>query len=502
MKFSKRQLIILIFSVLLVASICVTLYLGFHHPVKKTVSYRTELKESCQELVRNLISDTIGHYTHAGQYATGILSDSSDLSVSCVLNSIKGYDEYAGTMADFSLKKNHASKVAAGDIRISYKGIPFFSAKASVSNQKLKLMIPKLYNGLLSVDTTDLSSKISNSMLSMFIPEDIDLSVLDNLDYDNIFTPDNYEYLSKAHIFLINDFKKLYPDDIELINKNVTVDKVEDGYILTIKKAAIKTFVSDFGNYLFDSPLLQAAMNQYLRQVYLSDPHISDYFEYEDYKEQYVNSVRGTVTSTTYIIADLINFDMEFHFVCDEAGRITGIFYSDGNNDLSLDLKFDFSPTRYSANMDGYIDLNIMSDHYKLQINRSIEDTDSSVTDSINISTSQFDIHYLANLYKESDSVDRTVYGTIDNNTFNVCSKTEFSFLTDKKVGYSNHLETSINSNKIFSFDSTADMAPARDDVMELSGDERSILDMKLTELYSLVSEITDNINTLKGQFN
>ena len=45
-------------------------------------------------------------------------------------------------------------------------------------------------------------------------------------------------------------------------------------------------------------------------------------------------------------------------------------------------------------------------------------------------------------------------------------------------------------------------MEPARDDVVELSGDERNILDMKLTELYSLVSEITDNINTLKGQFN
>ncbi len=503
----NKKILKYIVPLLIVAVIGMSLAFALNRHKETRKSYGSELSEHFSQLMSSTFhSEIIDTLDMGDSFET--LTDNSFLASSTLqLSKLNGLPEYEGLSLDATLRKDNSTKEALADLRGKHNEIQLMSSKIYLNNTSLKMMIPKLFRGIITFDTTNFSEKLNNSIFSMVINKSIDLSFLDNLSFDNLVEKASGYSPEQLIQYLCEDFKELYPDDAQTISDNIYVSKDENGYTFTIKSKAMKLFLTDAGSYLFDSQMLKLALSEYLNLKYAQDPYLSDYYTLDEYKELFIDAAKDSVNSTTTLLSDVINFDINVKFELDDKGNIKSISYVNTNDEVSIDTIFNFVPLSNTTNVDGHITVKALDNTYTLSMSKESAIENSDVSNVLKIAFSDkssdlFSFDYDSSYKKSDNTFDININGKYGEEAAGLSFSTTIDDVSNKSISLTPSLSATINSTQCVQVNGTFSLVPLDYKIVAPKGKEYDIFSMKLSEMTPLITEISENINSIKGQLN
>ncbi len=388
--------------------------------------------------------------------------------------------EHFGITANY--QNDTAKKTAVAMINTDFKDIKLLSGRFELEDTVLKASIPSLYKGIITLDTLGLSDRLNNSVMGIFIKDLIDINVFDKINYDNIFKGDisdifeSIDY-NKFSLNVVNEFTNLYEDDAKIIKDNIYTIKEENGdFTFVIKNKAIKLLIIDIGNYIFEGETPCKLIDLYLTQEYRANSQISKYYSLEDYKKTYKNNLKDSVSDTTALLADVINFNINVSVTIDKNGRIDKITYNKGDENIALDLCIDFIYTDNSCDFTSYVNATLASTDYRFDFSKEhkvLSDTSESVffTAKTGENTNTLSITYdYEDISKSSCKTDIV-----------------FSLMTNDVTKATAALNADIHTLSY--------------DIIPMSGKELDVMNMSFKDLKSLLTEIQTNFESLERMF-
>lgn len=502
----NRKLFLVPLLCILLAVIGVTVYVHQSRTNQSTeYKAKTELMQKCLDMAGLLFHSEASEYLGLSDFFRTQKNTSWQTVLDASLDALYEKEDYSGLGLHATLQKNDSSKEAWLDARGDYRGISLISGRASLTGSVLRLQVPKIYKNILVLDTEALSELADNSIISIAISQLLDPSILKNLNYDVLLGEKSLLDFRNVLRHLAAEFQELYPEDYETINKNITVTRTASGYTLTLKEKALKIFVSDIGNFLFDSSTIHSIWVTYLNQKYKTDPYLSEYYSLAEYREQYLSVTRESVTDTTNIIADLIHFDVPVEFQLDDSGNICSISYEQKNDNLSVVLNMLFTPTGNALDCTGLFSVNVLDTMYEMQFSKDTKISDSDLTLSVAASAKQdgktlFSSDIVSLLDKKSLEQTITYTGFYDSDTVACSTAIDWSKKTGKQLDILlQHLNIQMNQTVLLSLSGECSISPLDAGVSSLKGKEYDILNLNLSQLRRIVSEITENLKHFKS---
>lgn len=469
------------------------------------IDYRQELTSKCTELVSALLHSEIDGYLGLETIASS-MGGSSRTALDISLNSFQESEDYSGLGLRLDIQKNNPSKQALISAGFDFRNVALLSGRLYIEDSLIKLQVPKLYKDILTVDTAAFSGDADKSVLGNMLENLIDLSLIQNLNYDTLFGSKISWSSDMPVIRLVSEFQELYPDDWDTISQNITVTKAQDFYTLTLKAEAMKIFVTDLGNFLFESPRIHRGFSRYLEQKYKTDPHISSYYTLEEYQKQYLSAARESVTDTANIIADLINFDISVNFHLDASGKISRISYRQGNENLSADLEFQFTPVGNTADMTGCFFVTVMDTEYGFHLKKETTVSDSRIALDWSADWEKEQeikgTASLASVLEKADNMQNIRFSFSGEDSGFFQGALSYDMPADDHIAvFLSDFTVSMNNRTLISLTGSYDLTSLDNEISLPKGKEYDILNLKMTELAEIISKITGNLEKLKGQF-
>ena len=229
-------------------------------------------------------------------------------------------------------------------------------------------------------------------------------------------------------------------------------------------------------NYIFEGETPCKLIDLYLTQEYRANSQISKYYSLEDYKKTYKNNLKDSVSDTTALLADVINFNINVSVTIDKNGRIDKITYNKGDENIALDLCIDFIYTDNSCDFTSYVNATLASTDYRFDFSKEhkvLSDTSESVffTAKTGENTNTLSITYdYEDISKSSCKTDIV-----------------FSLMTNDVTKATAALNADIHTLSY--------------DIIPMSGKELDVMNMSFKDLKSLLTEIQTNFESLERMF-